>query len=185
MSDRVSTLFPNEYRSHRNEAYSTLYKRLQPEQGKQSLKPSSAINYDTSKVNHPAVARTSKIVQESPQVQLHSVGDLTSEKKSDPVIRADLFGKYQTINYGQPEFIPSNIISDRTMSQQVTFQNKSTSQLGQTKQSFTDEVAKAYTGGMSWTGQYGHFIRQIERMKQELENIGDENLELANLITEA
>lgn len=37
---------------------------------------------------------------------------------------------------------------------------------------------------MAWTDQYGHFVHQLERLKSEIAAVGNENIELANLIVD-
>lgn len=182
MSDRESTLL-GDNRSNRKETYSTLYKNLQPESTKIRKKTASQVHYDTPKIQYP-FQKSPLNTLESPQVQLQSIEQHTSEKKLDPVIRADLFGTYPEIDNRASDFRLSNAISGKSGSQQLTFQHRTQSNMGQTKQSVNEEGVAIKQSKMSWTGQYGEFLSQIERMKRELETIGDENLELANLITQ-
>lgn len=184
LSDRDSTLLGNEYVSNRKETYLTLYKKLQPEGTKTGKKKISIAQFDTPKIQFPFQNRSPGYNLESPQVQLQSIELQTSEKKSDPVIRADLFGTYPEKDYRGSDFRSSNGFSGKSGSQPLTFQHRTQTQLGQTKHSINDDEARKKQGSMSWTGQYGHFLSQIDKMKRELETLGEENLELANLITD-
>lgn len=122
---------------------------------------------------------------------------LTGSKHKDPVVRADLFGKYGESKLGSSHGKHSN----RHSNEPVTFQRRSndtenrasltgvTDGYPEEVRSLQDEglegIQWSAKKGMSWTSQYGHFMHQLERMKQELEAVGEENLELANLITDS
>lgn len=182
MSDRESTLL-GEHGSNRKETYSTLYKNLQPEANKIRKKTASYVQYDTPKIQFP-FQKSPMNTLESPQVQLQSIDQHSSEKKLDPVIRADLFGTYPELDNRASDFRLSNAISGKSGSQQITFQHRTQSNMAQVKHSLIDDGTSNHQAKLTWTGQYGEFLMQIEKMKRELETIGDENLELANLITQ-
>lgn len=174
----------NEF-SNKKEPYSHLYKKLKLEKSTAERKPISLIQYGTPKIQFPFQSRTPGGGLESPQVQIQSIEQLSSEKKQDPVIRADLFGKYNEpkVNNRNSDYRNSNTYSGKESSQPLTFQLRTQSNMGNTNDSLRKDAQATRKNHMSWTGQYGDFLAQIDRMKRELESLGEENLELANLIT--
>lgn len=134
----------------------------------------------------------------SPQVRIHTEARLVRGENSDSVIRADLFGKYGETQPRNSQGKSSNGFS-RGSNEPVTFQrsnwsgNKSIGPVHSENQKMdsrnihTDILGRTKESGkpgMTWTGQYSQFMHQLERMKQELEAVGEENLELANLISD-
>ena len=183
ISDRESTILGYENKSGIKEAYSTLYKKLQLDQSKHVSKVQSILVNGSPRTQFTHKNKSPADYLESPQVQLQSREQQTTDKKHDPVIRADLFGRYQEVDNKGSEYLSSKGFSGKNGSQQITFQRNSNS--SQTKkQTSTDNMTAKHDSAMSWTGQYSQFIMQIEKMKKELETIGDENIELAHLITE-
>lgn len=145
------------------------------------------------------------------QSNVDSIGKSASENRGsgltgdqDRVIRADLFGRYmeqtdhRRLALGsqhKPPQVTDEDTDQRSSDYQVADKHQRQDHADTLVQRDSDndrsplhvvDESKALTkmANMSWTGQYVQFMHQLEKMKRELEAVGEENVMLANLITE-
>lgn len=208
-TDRHSSILNREekYQSNRKEGQRSFHQKTQFLLNENSLKASSGFKLGSVhdplqiKVNNP---RTNL---NSPHVQIFNDNFGTSSKKNDSIIRADLFGTYGEKTYEgyYSEYGNSNtFIKNNT---EETFVKNNSNQKGNEKNAQNRHESALNGGGeagysysqnkskeksrnqgqkassMSWTGQYSQFLQQLDKLKKEIEMVGDENLELANLIS--